>query len=88
MPSSSLRPSELKVATVMRLAMSLEPICLARRWVISVAAFLVKVTARICSGRTPFWSRYARRRVRTVVLPEPGAAMTSTGPLIVVTAAA
>jgi len=48
---------------------------------------LVKVMLRICHGGMPTrWIRYATRRVSTRVLPDPAAAITSTGPSVVLTA--
>jgi hypothetical protein len=58
------------------------------RSAISLAALLVKVTARIDSGATPF-SRIsqAMRLVITRVLPEPAPARISRGPSVASTAA-
>ena len=58
------------------------------RSAISLAALLVKVTARIESGATPF-SRIsqAMRLVMTRVLPDPAPARISSGPSVVSTAA-
>src|SRR5512133_273927 len=54
---------------------------------ISPAALLVNVTAITARGLTPTArNRKATRWARTRVLPEPGPASTSTGPLMVVTA--
>src|SRR3954469_14103730 len=51
------------------------------RWRISSAALLVKVMARMAKGLTPSSSiRWAMRWVRTLVLPEPAPATTSSGP--------
>ncbi len=54
---------------------------------ISAAALFVKVIARISGGFAPTAaSRWAMRRVRTRVLPEPAPAITSSGPSVVSTA--
>ena len=53
---------------------------------ISPAALLVKVSARIFQGGIPCSSILAIRRVMTVVLPEPAAARTRSGPLMMETA--
>jgi|GEM_PF-6506494 len=47
---------------------------------ISRAALLVKVSARMEDGGTLFWSKWAIRYVKTLVLPEPAPAMISEGP--------
>ena len=47
---------------------------------ISPAALLVKVIARMSSGRQPEATRCATRRVMTRVFPLPGPASTSSGP--------
>jgi hypothetical protein len=44
---------------------------------ISSAAFLVKVTARIRAGSTPYRMRWTKRLVRVLTLPEPGPARVS-----------
>src|ERR1700738_220040 len=64
------------------------PISRSTRSAISAAALLVKVTARIESGATPF-SRIsqAMRAVITRVLPEPAPARISRGPSVASTAA-
>ena len=59
---------------------------LATRSCISRAALLVKVTARIWSGATPFSIRCATREVMTRVLPVPAPARIRTGPSVVSTA--
>ena len=53
---------------------------------ISVAAFFVKVKARIRSGSPPCSRMYAILLVRTLVLPEPAPATMSTGPSTQLTA--
>src|SRR5665213_3732430 len=61
-------------------------ICSSRDF-ISPAALLVKVTARMRSGKTAFFSRrYAIRWVSTRVLPDPAPAKISTGPSVCSTA--
>ena len=55
---------------------------------ISLAALLVKVTARISPGCTPLLIRLATRWVNTRVLPLPAPASTRTGPDKASTAAA
>ena len=67
---------------------SVEPASsLSTRSPISAEALLVKVTARMESGATPFASiRYAMRCVMTRVLPEPAPARMSTGPSVASTA--
>ncbi len=62
------------------------PTMAATRSFISVAAFLVKVRARIRSAGTPFSIRYAIREVRTRVFPDPAPATMRTGPSTHVTA--
>ena len=47
---------------------------------ISLAALFVNVIAKILYGDTPFSIRLAIRYVKTLVLPEPAPASTSTGP--------
>ena len=49
---------------------------------ISPAAFFVKVTKRICSGKIPFLIIRTIRAIRQWVLPAPGTAMTAIGPSI------
>src|SRR4030081_932997 len=53
---------------------------------ISLAALLVKVTARILSAATPSLSRYTTRAVITRVFPVPAPARIRTGPRVVLTA--
>ena len=66
---------------------SSRPNNLSVRSFISLAALLVKVSARIDHGLTPQFSiRFAIRYVRTRVLPLPAPARTSRGPSAVVTA--
>ncbi len=58
------------------------------RSAISAAALLVKVTARIASGGTPFsWISQAMRLVITRVFPDPAPARISSGPSVASTAA-
>ena len=57
------------------------------RFFISPAALLVKVSARICHAGMPSATRRATRRVMTRVLPEPGPAITRSGPSTCDTAA-
>jgi hypothetical protein len=47
---------------------------------ISLAALLVKVTAKIESAPTPLWSNRAIRAVMTRVFPDPAPARTNNGP--------
>ena len=64
------------------------PSSLSTRSAISAEALLVKVTARMESGATPFsWISHAMRLVMTRVLPEPAPARMSSGPSVVSTAA-
>ena len=63
------------------------PIMSPRRSRISLAALLVKVTARIASAGTPLASSRAIRAVITRVFPEPAPAKTSNGPSSCSTAA-
>src|SRR6202012_3378109 len=59
-----------------------------RRDIISRAALLVKVTARIVAGdASPCWMSHAMRVIRTRVLPLPAPARMSAGSLGSVTAA-
>src|SRR3990172_6674929 len=52
------------------------------RWRISSAALLVKVTAKIlCGGTFSSVTKLAILWVKTLVLPEPGPAITRDGPL-------
>ncbi len=63
------------------------PTRLATRSRISSAALLVKVMARMRMGLTPCSpTRWAMRWVRTLVLPEPAPATTSSGPSVWTTA--
>src|SRR3989338_2059613 len=56
------------------------------RVLISPAALLVKVTAKIFSGLAPFAIRYLIRSVITLVFPAPAPAITKTGPSVASTA--
>ena len=78
---------EWNVATHIRSACG--PTSVATLSRISAAALLVNVMARICPGcAPPSASRYAIRRVSTLVLPEPAPATINNGPPRCVTAAA
>ena len=71
--------TEWNVATHIRSACG--PTSAETRSRISAAALLVNVMARICPGcAPPSASRYAIRRVSTLVLPEPAPATMSSGP--------
>src|SRR6266852_825115 len=75
----------VKVRVYLSFSFSMSCRCTRKR--ISSAALLVKVTARIFHGATPFSAiRYAIRCAMTRVLPEPAPARISSGPSVCWTA--